>query len=390
MIKLIPFETSSQVKLRRWGSQFVQILLVIVVLSLLLGGFLGQPILLSFVETGSMEPTLEPGDGFVAIPSQVSGEVQQNDVIVFEAQHLNGGGLTTHRVVGETEAGYITRGDANPFTDQDGDEPPVTDAQIVAEALQINGWVVTIPSLGAFVWGIQEVTGALQQELALLFGTDMFLGTNGVAFLISSIGLVIVIYGLLFDDQSRRRDTGRSRRRNGIYDPRRAIVALTLFMLLVSGGTMVAMSTTHEYGMISASFDSEQPTTVPVGDESSFKHSAINGGQLPVYAFYEPASSNVDVQPHSTRMNRSEVKNVTVTLQAPDETGFYPQYVSEHRYFAVLPFGVVSTLYAIHPWVPIVATSLLFGLPLFVVGVAVLGTRPVRTRSTSRERDSWF
>lgn len=376
--------------LGRWGSQFVQVLLVIVVFSLLLGGFLGQPILLSFVETGSMDPTLEPGDGFVAIPSQVSGEAQQNDVIVFEAQNLDGGGLTTHRVVGETEAGYITRGDANPFTDQDGDEPPVTEGQIVAEALQINGWVVTIPSLGAFVWGIQEATGVLQQELALLFGTDAFLGTNGIAFLVSGGGLIIIIYGLLFDDQPRRRNTDRSRRRNGIYDPRRAIVALTLFMLLVSGGTMAAMSTTHEYGMISASFDSDQPTVVSSGDESSFNHSALNGGQLPVYAFYEPASSNADVQPRSARMDRGEVNNVTVTLQAPDETGFYPQYVAERRYFAVLPFGVVATLYAIHPWVPLVATSLVFGLPLLVVGLAVLGTRPVRIRSTSRDRDSWF
>ena len=153
---------------------------------------------------------------------------------------------------------------------------------------------------------------------------------------------------------------------------------------------MVAMSTTHEYGMVSASFDSEQPTTVPTGEESSFNHSALNGGQLPVYAFYEPASSNVDVQPRSATMDRGEVNNVTVTLQAPDETGFYPQYVAEHRYFAVLPFGVVATLYAIHPWVPLVATSLMFGLPLLVVGLAVLGTRPVRTRSTSRERNSWF
>lgn len=175
-----------------------------------------------------------------------------------------------------------------------------------------------------------------------------------------------------------------------MYNPRRIAIALALFMTLISGGTMVAMSNTHEYGMVSASFDSDRPTTVPTSEESSFNHPALNGGQLPVYAFYEPASSNVDVQPRSATMDRGEVNNVTVTLQAPDETGFYPQYVAEHRYFAVLPFGVVATLYAIHPWVPLVATSLMFGLPLLVVGLAVLGTRPVRTRSTSRDRNSWF
>lgn len=368
----------------------VQLLLVVVLVALIAGSALGQPILLSFVETDSMDPTLAPGDGFIAVPSPVAGDIQQGDVITFEAQHLNGGGLTTHRVVGETESGYITKGDGNAFRDQDGQEPPVTDGQIVAEALQINGWVVKIPSLGVFVWGIQDAIGSLQRGLAQLFGSSAFLGRDGIALLVAGGGVLVLIYGILFDDERRRRDTDRNRGRANVYNPRRIAIALALFMALTSGGTMVAMSTTHEYGMVSASFDSDRPTTVPTSEESSFNHPALNGGQLPVYAFYEPASSNVDVQPRSATMDRGEVNNVTVTLQAPDETGFYPQYVAEHRYFAVLPFGVVATLYAIHPWVPLVATSLMFGLPLLVVGLAVLGTRPVRTRSTSRDRNSWF
>lgn len=86
-------------RIKKAGEVLVQTLLVVFLVSVIAGAILGQPILLAFVETGSMSPTLEPGDGFVAIPSQLSGEIQQNDVIVFEAQHLNGGGLTTHRVV---------------------------------------------------------------------------------------------------------------------------------------------------------------------------------------------------------------------------------------------------------------------------------------------------
>ncbi|KPN31210.1 signal peptidase I [Halolamina pelagica] len=129
--------------------------LVLVVASLLLGQVLGTPVLLGYVETGSMEPTLEPGDGFVAVPAAVTGDVEEGDVIVFRAEELQGGGLTTHRVVGETERGYITRGDANPFTDQDGNEPPVKEGQIVAEALQIGGSVVVIPNLGTLVTGLQ-------------------------------------------------------------------------------------------------------------------------------------------------------------------------------------------------------------------------------------------
>lgn len=157
------------------------IVLVVAVSFLVAGAILGQPVLLSYVETGSMEPTLSSGDGFIAIPNAVAGSVEEGDVITFRAQTLHGGGLTTHRVVGKTERGYITRGDANPFTDQDGGEPPVKDAQIVAQALQVGGTVVVIPYLGGVITGIQDVLSTVQQRLALFFGTKALLGVRGLA-----------------------------------------------------------------------------------------------------------------------------------------------------------------------------------------------------------------
>jgi len=114
------------------------LILVVFVVAMILGQLLGQPILLGFVLTGSMdaEPAnMAPGDGFVAIPPVFVDDIETGDVVTFNARELQGGGLTTHRVVGQTEEGYITRGDANPFTDQDGPEPPVREAQIVAVIL---------------------------------------------------------------------------------------------------------------------------------------------------------------------------------------------------------------------------------------------------------------
>lgn len=378
----------SSVSIRGYATRGVELLLVVVLVSLLAGAALGQPILLSFVETGSMEPTMEPGDGFIAVPAPVAGDIEQGDVVVFEAQNLNGGGLTTHRVVGETEAGYITRGDANPFTDQDGQEPPVTDGQIVAVALQVNGEVVVIPELGTGAEAIRGAIETAQFRLAQAFGTRAFLGTQGLALLISGIGLVVLLFGFLFDDDRRERVVERSRNREGVYDPRRMVIVMAVFIALVSGGTMAAMSDTQEYGMVSASFDSENPTTVPMGEESDLTYPALNGGQLPVYAFYAPASSNVDVEPRSMRMARGEQTNVTITLQAPPETGYYPQYVTEHRYFAVLPYGVVAWLYGIHPWLPTVVTSAVMGGVFLAVGLLVVGASPIRTRE--RSRGSWL
>jgi signal peptidase len=370
--------------------QSVQLVLAGVVIALLVGAYLGQPILLGFVETGSMEPTLEPGDGFIAVPAAASGEIEQGDVVVFEAQQLNGGGLTTHRVVGETDAGYVTRGDANPFTDQDGNEPPVTDGQIVATALQVNGEVVVIPQLGTASDAIGSVVGSVQRAFANAFGTRLFLGTQGLALFVVGLGAAVLLHGALFEDDRQRTDRqrDRSRRRDGVYDPRRLVLAMALFITLISGGTMVAMSNTQEYGMISAEFGSEDPTTVPAGESSTVTYPALNAGQLPVYAFYSPASENVETDPGPIRMDRGAQYNVTITLQAPPETGFYPQYIQEYRYFAVLPEAVIVGLYRLHPWLPILAVSLTMGGAVLLLGFAIAGTEPVRIRDS--ERNSWL
>jgi signal peptidase I len=55
------------------------------VLAIVAGHLLGVPVALSYVETGSMEPTIGTGDGFVAILAAVSGPIEEGDVVVFDA-----------------------------------------------------------------------------------------------------------------------------------------------------------------------------------------------------------------------------------------------------------------------------------------------------------------
>jgi len=103
--------------IRKGWDVAVKLALAVFLVSMVLGQVLGQPVLLGFVTSESMEPTLETGDGFVAVPAALTGPVEEGDVVTFRAEEIQGGGLTTHRVVDETDRGYITRGDANPFTD---------------------------------------------------------------------------------------------------------------------------------------------------------------------------------------------------------------------------------------------------------------------------------
>jgi signal peptidase len=360
----------------------VEVGLLLVVCSLVVGQFLGYPVLLGFVETGSMAPTLDPGDGFVAVPAALAGPIESGDVVTFRAEELNGGGLTTHRVVAETERGYVTRGDANPFTDQDGGEPPVKDAQVVAVALQVGGSVVVVPELGTVVGGIRGALSTLQRTLAAALGTRSLLGPTGLGYLVAGLaGGLYVLDVLVGSGGDRERARSRSRDREGTGTDVRLVLA-AFALLLVAGATaaMVVPAGTQEYGVVSAEFDSERPTVVRAGETGRVPYVVGNGGSLPVVAYVEPASEGVSVEPRRLRVPPGGSARTTVALHAPPETGYYRRFVVEHRYLALLPPPVLDALYRLHPWAPIVAVDAALGGGLYLLGRALVGSGRVRRR----------
>ena len=372
--------------LKRTLSVALQAVAVLVVVSLVVGQLLGQPVLLSYVETGSMQPTLAPGDGFVAIPAQLAGGIGPGDVVTFEAQEIQGGGLTTHRVVEEAERGYITRGDNNPFTDQDGGEPVVQDADVVAKALQIGGSVVVIPHLGTVAMGFQSALQSVQTWLAVTFGVRSFQGTQGLAYIIFGLSLVAYAVDWYLNAGSRDRDS-RDRSRDDGTSVLAILGALALVLMATATAAMVLPAGTQEYGVVSAEFESENPTVIESGTSQELEYVVPNAGLVPVYAYVTPASPGVDVDPQRLSVASRGEASTTVTLSAPDETGDYRLFVVEHRYLAVLPPGIVDELYGVHPWAPLIAINGLLGGGIVSIGLLLLRGEPARIRSRgSRER----
>ncbi|TKX63474.1 signal peptidase I [Halorubrum sp. ASP1] len=372
--------------IKRTLSVALQAAAVLVVVSLVVGQFLGQPILLSYVETGSMQPTLSPGDGFVAIPAQIAGGIGPGDVVTFDAQEIQGGGLTTHRVVEETERGYITRGDNNPFTDQDGGEPVVQDADVVAKALQVGGGVVVIPHLGTVAMGFQSALQSVQTWLAVTFGVRSFQGTQGLAYIVFGLSIVAYAVDWYLDAGSRDRES-RDRSRDDGTSVFAILGVLALVLMATATAAMVVPGGTQEYGVVSAEFESENPTVIERGTSQEIEYVVPNAGLVPVYAYVTPASPGVDVEPQRLAVGSRGEASTTVTLSAPDETGYYRLFVVEHRYLAVLPSGVVDELYGVHPWAPLVAINGLLGGGIVGIGLLLLRGEPARIRSRgSRER----
>jgi len=358
------------------------ILLVLLLGAMIVGQAYGMPVGFSYVETDSMEPTLEPGDGFVAIPAEIMGQIDEGDVIVFEAEAIQGGGLTTHRVVDETERGYITKGDGNPFTDQDNDEPPVKEAQIVAKAFQLNGEVVVIPKLGTAAEGVQTGIQGVQRQLATVFGTGSLLGAQGVAYLFFAATLVWYTISVWSERTTKQRD--RTDSKSTGMNTRLIVGAFAVLLMVGATAAMVGPAGTQEYSIVSAEFDSENPTVIPQGESTEVVYPVDNSGVIPIITYLEPASEGVEVTPQESHVGPRTATNATVTLHAPPETGHFRRFVVEHRYLAILPTPVIRTLYAMHPWTPIVAINALIGIPFYLFGVTLVGRGRIRDRSRDR------
>ena len=357
----------------------VVIILGVCLLALLAGQALGHPILLSYVETGSMEPTLNPGDGFIAVPSEVAGPITEGDVVVFEAQSVGGGGITTHRVVSRTDQGYLTKGDANNAVDQRSGEPAVTEATIVAKALQVGGEVVVIPHLGTFVQGTETIAGTLLFRVNS--ATSLNLGISSVSYILFAVSIFLYLRGA---SENETRDRSRNRSRDSGVDVRVVIAGFAILLMLGATAAMVIPGGTQEFTLISS--QAETSAVVQAGDTTTQTYQLTNPGLVPSVSFLKPVNSGITVERHEVRLQPGEQSEVTVTLQAPEETGFYRYYLTEYRYMNVLPADILFKLYQIHPWIPILIIDGCLGIPFYLLGSVLLDNSRIRTRSRERPR----
>lgn len=381
--------------IRKVAEYTLGIILTMIVISLIFSYLIGQPALLTFVETGSMEPTLNAGDGFIAIPAAIAGDVGVGTVVVFQSEHVHGGDLTTHRIVDERAGGYVTQGDNNPFTDQSRGEPPVSDGQIKAVALQLNGEVVRIPHLGTGVQAANTGMSRVESNVASLFGYRT-LGSEQLAILLFSFG--IIFYGLSFlwnGDANRKRATLRTRDTNraGVFSTTTIIAVFTLILVLATTLAMVMPAGPTTIGIVSADSDPDRPDVIQAGGSSELNLSLYNGGFIPTKSYIEPASDGVEVDQSEITVSRNESANVTLTLHAPPELGYYQRSVQEYRYLLLLPESVLDTAYHIHPWLPYVLINGLVGSVVIIIGgvlsLGSSGTVRLRTRTRSGRSTVW-
>jgi signal peptidase len=357
----------------------LEICLVSVAVVLLVGQLVGQPVLLGYVETGSMAPTLNQGDGFVAVPTALAGAIEVGDVITFRTEQLRGDALATHRVVRRTDEGFITQGDANIFTDQESvvPEPPVQRSRIVAVAATVGGEVLVIPHLGVAVASLQAVTGALHALLVGVFDSSVAGSTTlSVGLVVAGIGLYIA--SLLRDHRRSGAVQPADTSLRAVVDgrsPMQVVILLAAALVVAATASMLVPGGVHEIGVVSAENDAPGNRVIKHGTSEVTTYGVVNGGLLPTVSYIESDGSALAVMPREIYTSPGERVEVTVTVHAPDSIGYYQYRLVEHRYLAVLPVPVIRSLYALHPWLPIVVIDLLFASMVLFVSTLVLSER---------------
>jgi signal peptidase len=340
-------------------------LLAAAVAVLVVGNLLGYPVLIGFVETGSMSPALEAGDGFVAVPSALTGAPETGDVVVYEAEEVQGGGLVTHRIVDRTDRGYVTKGDANPFTDQDGGEPYIKRDEILSEAVSVGGTVVRIPKLGS---GVMYVRGTLMKVLAAL-GVGSVVGSEVSGLVLLFAGLVLLVISAL-ESKGRTRERRPRKRSQGVRTT--TFVVLMLMAVLVPANyAMIAPG--QEY-VIEPDVSEDKDIT-----EADSEVTVRNDGLVAMAVVVEPTEGPLSVRDGFLEVPGGE--EATTVVEPTERADRY--VIREHRYFLVLPSSVISWLHSVSPFAALLAVNTV--LSVGVVGLAFGLVGSGRTRNRKRE-----
>ena len=369
-------------RLRSAAGTAVTVLLVVAVVLILVTQVFGFPSPISFVATDSMEPQLEPGDGFIGIPKPLAGEIKPGDVITFEAQEVGGGGLTTHRVVEETDEGYITKGDANPFRDTAAGEPPVQESQIQLVVVQMNGEIVAIPYIGQLQSMVQGTIATVINGLGI-----SAVSSSNPGVIIGVVGFILVVVSGFYEAFTPENDRtlSRSIRRRGTIDSRVLLIGLLLVLSLPLLSVSAIPSSTDELTIISStSPDPDDPSIIKAGNYTEANVTIENGQPIPMVIIVEPASDGVKVYDQVLSAASGETVKSKFRVYAPEETGPFVRSRSTSYYIHSLPTSVIAFLHRIHPVIALAATIGVILAPVAIGFLLVVGNRQIPLRDVGR------
>ncbi|KPU63319.1 peptidase S24 [Thermococcus sp. EP1] len=327
----------------------------VIVLGSILGAFLDRPVFISYVYSDSMTPTLNRGDLFFINPLSRSADI--GDIIIFNLR----GSWTVHRVVGIVEGGYITKGDNNVATDQQGKKTnPISPKEIAGKVIMIGGSPLKLPQVGTYLQ--RGVSGRTKIILA---------------------ALLVIVGALAFTGESTKHRKKRAKfikiKFKTLY-----ILASVLLLVMLSISMFVSWQVLPiEYAVTSAGGQREG-WYLP-GSTFEEEITIKNGNFYSMVYYLEPESPRiVEISETHFELNPQEEKTIKVLINTPQETSLFVDKIKVNAYMPVLPRSVIDWLYGIRPFAPLFAilaeTTIFLGLLYAISGIGNEDILKIRNR----------
>ncbi|NLX69826.1 MAG: signal peptidase I [Clostridiales bacterium] len=312
----------------------------------------GKPFLMTVIRSNSMYPVLQRGD-LVFLRQLDSGDpVNIDDIIVFRTEEgtLASAGWICHRVVSRSVAGgYITKGDANKYTDQDtGDAEPIKREWIEGCVITVKGHPFKLPLLGYLALWLEN-----------------FRENSYMLPVIIVILAVIIVIGEIHDVRKKRKE------KNEKYE---------LFLMYFLGGLIVfimigtsILGISEHVNLVYEVSDANRGVimgssigVLKVGDTIEQPLTELeNKGFFPIVATITTRDPQITFSHNKISLKPGEQVNATMTVNAV-AAGEYKSEIRIGMFLPLLPSGVIFRLAEISFWLALVIVSLIPALPFML------------------------
>ncbi|MEH7387276.1 signal peptidase I [Bacillus sp. JJ1521] len=336
-------------------SKVINVLLVSVVLCTLLAAvgsaITKEPVLLTVIRSNSMYPVWERGDMVIVENLNIEDNISEGDIVFFKAEKgsLAPKGWIAHRVIGgNTEEGFITKGDANKFSDQEADDTgPIEREWIAARAVEIGDNPIVIDKIGFLSLWMEKYQG----NPLLLPGFALILG-------------IIIAVGELKPGPKRKKK-GKGMELQLIY----FIGGLSISIIV--GGTMI--SSGHTLNQVYEVSEQSQGVMtgsdvgiLKVGDSVSRPLSEIkNEGIFPLIGVITTNDKQIKLSHKKVTLSKGQQINTNYTVNAK-KTGKYKSTIKVGLFYPLLPSSLIYFLAQKSYWLAVVGISIIPGLPLII------------------------
>jgi len=307
-----------------------------------------KPTLAVSIRSWSMTPLMTRGDMVFLWPTGEKTEFSTGDIIVFRSAKDGIRDWTMHRIVGgDSEQGFITKGDANEWTDQEGSGYPPVQPEWIA--------------------GVVPTIGPLPLKIPLLGYIPLLIEGNMKNPILLPAMLGILAVALVFDEvfKTKKKRKKEVLQKSQLYCLAGLAFAVLIGFLMLMGSLFITFSYGVEKnaGMLMGS----DVGILKLGDSRELVLAELeNEGAIPLYYYAVSRDPQVVLNKDWFYLHGGDSAQVMATVHG-QKVGLYQADVTVGMFMPFLPPGAIRFMVGINFWLALVGVSLVPALPLFIL-----------------------